>query len=297
MRSYKYDATEEQGKTVLGRQAENNAPRKAAGPAKGSETTSGNPFIAGGLTTNGHSVVQRSLFDLQQRCGNQCAQRAMHLARKSEASSDVTPDVERKIESARGGGQPLDSKVGAQMGEAFNADFSGVRVHTGGEADSLNQSLNAKAFTTGQDVFFRDGEYNPGSSSGRGLLAHELTHVVQQNGGKVERKSVAEAGPNTPLQRKLSVGSPNDIYEQEADQMAQAFTSWEQRGKGNGEQVRRQAVEEEKKEEEPLMAKVSDGSISRQPEQEPEKEKEELVSTKQQDGVLQRQPETEEEEV
>ncbi|MHC5750143.1 eCIS core domain-containing protein [Nostoc sp. JL23] len=66
------------------------------------------------------------------------------------------------------------------MEQAFGADFSGVKVHTNGQSDQLNRSIQARAFTTGQDVFFREGEYNPGSQGGQELL----THVVQQNGGR-----------------------------------------------------------------------------------------------------------------
>nr|WP_263012694.1 DUF4157 domain-containing protein [Laspinema sp. D3d] len=66
------------------------------------------------------------------------------------------------------------------MEREFGADFGGVRVHTGAQADALSRSIQAKAFTTGQDVFFRQGAYEPCSSGGQELLAHELTHVVQQ---------------------------------------------------------------------------------------------------------------------
>jgi hypothetical protein len=71
------------------------------------------------------------------------------------------------------------------MGQAMGADFSGVKVHTDSQSDQLNQSIQAKAFTTGQDVFFRQGAYDPGSREGQELIAHELTHVVQQNGSAV----------------------------------------------------------------------------------------------------------------
>jgi hypothetical protein len=104
-------------------------------------------------------------------------------------------DVESSIEGARSGGRALDKEVRASMEPAFGADFSGVRVHADAKADGLNRSLQARAFTTGQDVFFRGGEYNPGSSGGKELLAHELTHVVQQNGGAVMKKP----DPGSPL--------------------------------------------------------------------------------------------------
>lgn len=95
---------------------------------------------------------------------------------------DLSPDIEGQIQSAKGGGLPLSTNTQSSMGQAFNADFSGVKVHTDSQSDSLNRSISARAFTTGNDIFFRGGEYNPNSSGGQTLLAHELTHVVQQGG-------------------------------------------------------------------------------------------------------------------
>jgi hypothetical protein len=95
--------------------------------------------------------------------------------------------VQQEIERARGRGQRLPAPARGAMEQALGADFGGVRVHTDARADRLSRSLQARAFTTGQDIFFRSGEYDPGSSGGRGLLAHELAHVVQQQpGGAVE---------------------------------------------------------------------------------------------------------------
>ncbi|WOD37086.1 DUF4157 domain-containing protein [Nodosilinea sp. E11] len=93
----------------------------------------------------------------------------------------ASPDLETSIHRARGLGQPLAPSLQQQMGQAMGADFSSVRVHTDTQADQLNRSIQAKAFTTGQDVFFRQGAYQPGSQGGQELIAHELTHVVQQN--------------------------------------------------------------------------------------------------------------------
>jgi hypothetical protein len=92
----------------------------------------------------------------------------------------VAPELEDEIKQARGGGQHLSGDVREPMEQAFGADFSGVRVHTDANADALSQSLQARAFTTGQDIFFKSGEYNSASSSGKQLLAHELTHTRQQ---------------------------------------------------------------------------------------------------------------------
>ncbi len=92
----------------------------------------------------------------------------------------VSSEIESSIQQARGSGQPLSDSIRTPMEQAFGADFSGVRVHTDAPSHQLNQSIQAKAFTTGQDIFFRQGEYSPGSRGGQELLAHELTHVVQQ---------------------------------------------------------------------------------------------------------------------
>ncbi len=124
----------------------------------------------------------------------------------------------------------------------MGADFSGVRVHTGGQADTLNRNLSARAFTTGQDIFFKQGEYSPGSSGGRELLAHELTHVVQQNGDSV--------------QTKLTVGAPGDRYEQEADSVARAVMQQEQQPKQQQTAQRQTVPEEEEKKKEPMQAKL-----------------------------------------
>jgi len=102
----------------------------------------------------------------------------------------VDASIEQSIQQATGGGQGLSEDVREPMEQAFGADFSGVKIHTDGNANQLNRSLNARAFTTGPDIFFKQGEYNPGSRDGQELLAHELTHVVQQKGiSHIQRES------------------------------------------------------------------------------------------------------------
>ena len=154
---------------------------------------------------SGSSQTGNFLLQLQRQYGNQYVQRVVDLSRK-EDDNTVAPEIEQSIQQACGGGQALDSRVRGQMEPAFGSDFSKVRVHTDAGAHSLNRVLNARAFTTGQDIFFNRSEYNPGSSGGRELIAHELTHVVQQTGG---------------VQAKMRVGEAGDQYEQEADRVAE----------------------------------------------------------------------------
>jgi hypothetical protein len=75
------------------------------------------------------------------------------------------------------------------MESRFGADFSNVKIHTGNEPEQLNRSLNAKAFTVSNNIYFNTGQYQPETDGGKHLLAHELTHVVQQ-GNAVQRKII-----------------------------------------------------------------------------------------------------------
>lgn len=111
------------------------------------------------------------------------AKRISDVQRDSSAAvPSVSEDMESQIQGAKGGGQALPDDTRDFLEPRFGQDFSDVRVHTGSEASDLSNSLQARAFTTGSDIFFRDGDYNPSSDAGRELLAHELTHVVQQGG-------------------------------------------------------------------------------------------------------------------
>jgi Domain of unknown function (DUF4157) len=108
------------------------------------------------------------------------------VQRQSEASSiTADSDLENAIRQSRSSGQPLTASIRQPMEQAFGSDFSGVKVHTDGRSDQMNRSIQARAFTTGQDIFFQRGAYDPNSRQGQELLAHELTHVMQQNGSAV----------------------------------------------------------------------------------------------------------------
>ncbi|HEY9863860.1 MAG TPA: DUF4157 domain-containing protein, partial [Candidatus Obscuribacterales bacterium] len=108
--------------------------------------------------------------------------KAQRQAAGTDQVLDAHSDVETAIQRSLGQGQPLPTPVREPMENAFGFDFAQVRIHHDTEGDRLSRSLDARAFTTGSDVFFRQGNYEPESPSGKRLLAHELTHVVQQSG-------------------------------------------------------------------------------------------------------------------
>ncbi len=105
------------------------------------------------------------------------------VQRRAEGGFEAGPEIEGRLAALKGGGSPLSDEVRATMEPRFGADFGGVRVHTGGEADHLNRQLSAEAFTHGQDIYMRAGKYAPGTAVGNRLLAHELAHTVQQGAG------------------------------------------------------------------------------------------------------------------
>lgn len=119
----------------------------------------------------------------------------------SERSPEISPSLGNQITTASGG-QPLAPATQAEMGYKIGTDFSGVKIHTGHDAVAMSQTLGARAFTHGKDIFFNEGEYQPETSSGKHLLAHELTHTIQQ-GAVVRRSPQPEISTTTPQVQRI----------------------------------------------------------------------------------------------
>jgi Domain of unknown function (DUF4157) len=147
----------------------------------------------------GDAVGSEGLLRLQRLAGNAALQRSPVL--------DVV---------GSGGGSPLDEDTRADMESRFGHDFSDVRVHTGGKADESARSVNAQAYTVGSDIVFDSGGYDPSSDAGRHLLAHELTHVVQQRHGPVDGTDAGDG---------VRVSDPSDRFEREASATADRLMS------------------------------------------------------------------------
>lgn len=118
---------------------------------------------------------------------------------KSEIGTGASPNIAAALRSERGGGSPMDKTTKSEMEGAFGSDFSSVKIHTDQKANSLSRQLNARAFTNGRDIYFNRNEYSPRSREGKHLLAHELTHTIQQKGRSnlVQRAVTVNPAPKT----------------------------------------------------------------------------------------------------
>jgi len=134
----------------------------------------------------------------------------LHRAAAGPGGPEIAPPIVREV--LRSPGQTLDAETRAFFESRFSRDFSGVRIHTDSRAAQSARAVNAHAYTVGNNIAFAPGRFAPTANEGRRLLAHELTHTLQQS------QSPNSAG--LQQQTKLSVGAPSDSYEREADQAA-----------------------------------------------------------------------------
>jgi hypothetical protein len=231
--------------------------------------------------------MTQSILNMQRTHGNQAVRRMIANIQRSSLmdGGPISSDLSDEINSKRGGGSALDSQVQAEMSQKLGRDFGDVSVHTDSQSDTLNKSLGAKAFTTGQDIFFSQGAYQPGSDEGKRLLSHELTHVIHQDG----------SNPSGDL----TLGPANDSYEQEADHVADAAMSTSEPATAQAklEDVQREEEEEmlqskrdpdiQREEEEEMLQAKRDPDIQRE-------EEEEMLQAKR-DPAIQREEMPEEE--
>jgi len=152
------------------------------------------------------ALTPAAVMHLQKTAGN---------ATVSAALEEQEPSLVKDVVGS-GGGAPLDKDTRGFMESRLGADFSDVRVHTDAKASDSARSVQAYAYTVGNDVVFQSGKYEPESDSGKRTLAHELTHVVQQRSGPV-------AG--TPAPGGIQISHPSDRFEQAAEGSADRVMS------------------------------------------------------------------------
>ncbi|MBD3922422.1 DUF4157 domain-containing protein [Paenibacillus sp. PR3] len=167
-------------------------------------------------------VMRMPAASVQRKCAECEAEeegRVMRSAPGAAAPVNMSPETESGIQSLRGGGTPMPSSLRSYFEPRFGQDFGRVRLHTDGRAGGLAQSIGARAFTIGGDIAFAPGQYAPESSEGKRLIAHELTHVVQQGqgGSAVQRQTVHSAAIGPMVQRDEDGGAKNGLKADEID--------------------------------------------------------------------------------
>lgn len=162
--------------------------------------------VLGTLPAGERGAVQRAVDDLQAREAQQRQRgeqvlRLQALQRQlADLDEQATQPVLQRIQACRGSGNPLPEAIRRHLEQGLNHDLSRVRIHDDTEADKLAKGVNAVAFTTGTDIFFQAGKFNPNTRTGLELLAHEVTHTVQQAQGRVGRGIDPDAGLESEAQ-------------------------------------------------------------------------------------------------
>ncbi len=122
---------------------------------------------------------------VQRKCAH-CEEEEKQSLQRKESNSEATAvneSLTNYVSSLSGRGQPLSTETKTFFAQRMGHDFSAVRVHTNSEAMESAQAINSLAYTTGNNIVFNQNQYSPHTQSGKHLLAHELTHVVQQSNG------------------------------------------------------------------------------------------------------------------
>lgn len=194
------------------------------------KTTAAQQVIQPGLLHHSQAMLQRKCACGKRSAGGECSvcskkknmlQRkpgkvtgkvksddSVGMGQTSASTFTSPPSVDRVLSSS---GRPLESSLRKDMENHFDRDFSRVRVHSGTAAEQSAREVNANAYTAGNNIIFGTGQFAPGTHGGRRLIAHELTHVVQQQ------------STDNALQSKLKVGPVDDKYEREADRIADSL--------------------------------------------------------------------------
>ncbi|MDN5289506.1 MAG: hypothetical protein JWR38_5780 [Mucilaginibacter sp.] len=147
-------------------------------------------------STDASPFFQSTQTDVQRKCQHCEEEEKLHRKESSSAETHGSNELDSYVGSLSTSGQPLPENSRQFFEPRFGQDFSNVRVHTDSVAAKSAQSINALAYTTGSDIVFNSGQYSPESDSGKRLMAHELTHVVQQGGSNVQTKQIQRLGAN-----------------------------------------------------------------------------------------------------
>jgi hypothetical protein len=156
-------------------------------------------FIATRIRMPEQNFIQRKCVQCEEEEKAQRKLLAPFIQKNETIDNNIKSDaISNQIQSTKGNGNTISATTKSFMENRFGADFSNVKIHTGNYASQLSKELNAQAFTVGNDIYFNEGKYQPESNQGKYLLAHELTHTLQQSPLKLSRSISCEGNPTAP---------------------------------------------------------------------------------------------------
>lgn len=181
-------------KTLIQHKLENNVQKKEEPvqnktEVKKAETVSANTLSLKPLIQNKGEEENVQQKKEEEKQGKD-EEKQIQKSSAGDASPGDNSHLESSLNSSKGGGSPLSGRIKTEMESGIGADFSNVRIHNDSNAVQMNKQLGAQAFATGNNIYFNEGKYNPNSKDGKHLLAHELTHTVQQ-GAAIRKKPEA----------------------------------------------------------------------------------------------------------
>lgn len=149
----------------------------------------------------------------------------------SQKGQPVDRKDERRIKEIKNGGKPLSPSTRSFFESRFGHDFSDIRIHTGSRADEAARSINAEAFTHGTDIVFREGRYAPNKPGGKRLLAHELTHTIQQGHARETNQIQRQESKsrNKDKENDKSEGQQEETYSKQEIALFQQYVQWASR--------------------------------------------------------------------
>jgi hypothetical protein len=188
------------------KEADTMASKVVSMPNPAKNATTGNSISSVNTSTTQRKSLAKNISPIVQKAGN------------SSGKNTTSSDISQKLSNRNGKGDRMDAGTKDFMESRFGASFSNVRIHKDENAVQMSQQLGARAFTNGNNIYFNKGQYAPNSPSGKHLLAHELTHTIQQKGANTLQRSIIQkqAGPVNELARLREILDYFNVPESEA---------------------------------------------------------------------------------
>ncbi len=226
--------------------------------------TMSNPDTNSEATANNISKKQTSQPQ-RKALANTISPVVQRASNNSSKKNTATNNISQKLSSRNGKGDRMDPNTSDYMESRFGASFSNVRIHKDENAVQMSQNLGARAFTNGNNIYFNKGQYSPNSSNGKHLLAHELTHTIQQKGVSSVQRAIIQKkdAPKSELARLREILKQFNVPESEVIAIFGSMNATDSNTALNDPTLKKQAASALNNNEMYSAMKYSDGNIKK----------------------------------